>query len=70
MYYFDQQTLGSEENLIKKAIEATLKGMAEANQLERTTVPISNLVVGLECGGSDGFSGISGRVLRALSGLV
>ena len=59
LYYFDQQTLGSEENLIKKAIEATLKGMTEANQLQRTTVPISNLVVGLECGGSDGFSGIS-----------
>jgi altronate hydrolase len=33
--------------------------MAEANQLERKPAPLSKLVVGLECGGSDGFSGIS-----------
>jgi altronate hydrolase len=33
--------------------------MADANQLERQPAPLSKLVVGLECGGSDGFSGIS-----------
>ncbi|MGQ3053681.1 MAG: UxaA family hydrolase [Roseateles sp.] len=32
---------------------------AEAGQARRSTVPASRLVVGLQCGGSDGYSGIS-----------
>src|SRR5688500_20104122 len=30
-----------------------------ANQVARATVPASHLVVGLQCGGSDGYSGIT-----------
>ena len=33
--------------------------MVQANQLERKPAPLSKLCIGLECGGSDGFSGIS-----------
>ena len=33
--------------------------MAEADQLQREPAPLSKLTIGLECGGSDGFSGIS-----------
>ncbi|MGB4840547.1 MAG: altronate dehydratase family protein [Saprospiraceae bacterium] len=63
IYYFDQQTLGTEEKLIQQAIKSTLAGMAEANKITRNASPLNNLVVGLECGGSDGFSGISANPL-------
>lgn len=59
VYYFDQQTLGTEDILIEESIKATLKGMSIANTQERKEAPLSKLVIGLECGGSDGFSGIS-----------
>jgi altronate hydrolase len=59
LFYFDQQTLGTEDVLIEEAIKATLEGMALANKEERKEAPLSKLVIGLECGGSDGFSGIS-----------
>jgi len=59
LFYFDQQTLGTEDVLIEEAIKATLEGIAFANREERKEAPISKLVIGLECGGSDGFSGIS-----------
>ena len=57
--YLDQQQLGTEEVLIKSAIEQTMAAMKQANQVSRQPAPLSKLVVGLECGGSDGFSGIS-----------
>src|SRR5258706_11897173 len=31
----------------------------EANECQRTSVPLSSLCLGLKCGGSDGFSGLS-----------
>jgi altronate hydrolase len=41
------------------AIKQTFAGLMEANQLERKPAPLSQITIGLECGGSDGFSGIS-----------
>ncbi|MHA7131437.1 UxaA family hydrolase [Algoriphagus namhaensis] len=55
----DQQQLGTTEQLLQFAIKETVKGLKEANRIKRSPQPISKLVVGLECGGSDGFSGIS-----------
>ena len=57
--FLEQQQMGSEEVLIKSAIEQTINGMQDANKLCREPAPLSKLVLGLECGGSDGFSGIS-----------
>jgi altronate hydrolase len=34
-------------------------GLIEANKIERKPAPLSKICIGLECGGSDGFSGIS-----------
>jgi len=34
-------------------------GLMKANEMTRTPQPLSKLVIGVECGGSDGFSGIS-----------
>jgi altronate hydrolase len=56
---FDQQNSGLESAMLSEAIRATFEGMVKANELVRTSAPISKLTVGLKCGGSDGFSGIS-----------
>jgi altronate hydrolase len=56
---FDQQQSGLESTMLSEAIEATFKGLADANHLTRQPAPISKLTVGLKCGGSDGFSGLS-----------
>jgi altronate hydrolase len=59
LYIFEQQHIGRESILISKAIKQTFAGLVQANQMERRPAPLSKLCIGLECGGSDGFSGIS-----------
>ena len=59
LYVLEQQKSKSERDFIAEAIKQTFVGLTEANRLERQPSPLSKLVVGLECGGSDGFSGIS-----------
>lgn len=56
---FDQQKSGRESTLMSNALDETFAALAEANQIERRPAPITALTVGLKCGGSDGFSGIS-----------
>ena len=56
---FEQQQSHSEEQLIGDAILATFKGLISINQMERKPAPLSQLCIGVKCGGSDGFSGIS-----------
>lgn len=57
--YLEQQQSKSERQFIEEAVKVTFIGMAEANKIERKPAPLSKLTLGLECGGSDGFSGIS-----------
>ena len=45
--------------MMSDAIRRTFLGLVEANKAQRTPAPLSDLCVGLKCGGSDGFSGIS-----------
>lgn len=59
LYIFEQQLLGTESNLLQEALKHTFAGLMLANQQERQPSPINKLTIGLECGGSDGFSGIS-----------
>lgn len=59
VFYFEQQKSRSEKDMLSQAIRATFKGVAEANRCAREPAPLSKLVLGVECGGSDGFSGIS-----------
>ncbi|WP_285060332.1 UxaA family hydrolase [Pedobacter ginsengisoli] len=56
---FEQQLSQSEEQLIEDAIVQTFIGLTEINKLERKPAPLRELCVGVKCGGSDGFSGIS-----------
>lgn len=59
LFIFEQQQSQSEENLIAEAIRKTFEGLIEANKIERKPAPLSKMNVGVKCGGSDGFSGIS-----------
>jgi altronate hydrolase len=73
---FDQQQMGEESTMLSKAIHDTFLGLVEADKVERMPAPLSKLVIGLKCGGSDGFSGISANpaightadILAALGG--
>ena len=55
----EQQKSGSEFAMLSSAIGQTFQGLAEANKLSREPADLSHLCVGLKCGGSDGFSGLS-----------
>ena len=59
LYIFEQKQSQSEEHLIASAIKKTFEGLVEVNKQERQPAPVSKLCVGVKCGGSDGFSGIS-----------
>jgi altronate hydrolase len=59
LYIFEQQQSQSEEQLIADAIKKTFLGLIEINKIERQPASIDKLVLGVKCGGSDGFSGIS-----------
>ncbi|MFD2864990.1 UxaA family hydrolase [Mucilaginibacter antarcticus] len=55
----EQQKIGKESTLMQMALKQTFAGLIEANKQERQPAPINKICIGLECGGSDGFSGIS-----------
>jgi altronate hydrolase len=55
----EQQQTGSEFAMLSEAIRKTFAGLVEANKATRAPANLSHLCVGLKCGGSDGFSGIS-----------
>lgn len=59
LYILEQQKIGLESDLLAAAIKHTFAGLILANQTKREPAPLSKLTIGLECGGSDGFSGIS-----------
>jgi len=56
---FEQQKSPSEAAMISQAIRDTFLGLAEADKSAREPAPLSQLTLGLKCGGSDGFSGLS-----------
>ncbi len=56
---FEQQIEGTEEQLVNEALKQTFVGLIEANRQNRAPASLDKLCIGLECGGSDGFSGIS-----------
>ncbi len=59
IHVFEQQGSVSEEDLVKQAISTTFRGLIEINKQERQPASLDKLCVGVKCGGSDGFSGIS-----------
>ena len=68
---YDQQRSGRETALMTGALDATFSALVDANRVTRAPAPLSALTVGLKCGGSDGFSGISANpALGYLSDLL
>jgi altronate hydrolase len=70
----EQQQSGTEVAMLTEAIRKTFLGLMEANRCQRTPAPLASLCVGLKCGGSDGFSGLSanpaiGHTADILAGL-
>ena len=59
VFFLEQQQSNSETEYISEAIKKTFIGLVEANKNFRKSALLSKLTIGLECGGSDGFSGIS-----------
>ena len=59
VFFLEQQQSNSETEYISEAIKKTFIGLIGANKNFRKPAPLSKLIIGLECGGSDGFSGIS-----------
>ncbi len=55
----EQQQIGKSDDLLVMAISKTLSGIISISGQKRAPAPLSKLCIGLECGGSDGFSGIS-----------
>ena len=78
LYLLEQQQSQSEPQLIAEALRKTFVGLVQANQSQRRPAPLSKLTFGMECGGSDGFSGLSANpamghaadLLVALGGTV
>lgn len=56
---FSIQDTGGTRKTVARGIELIEWMLEEANRIERRPVPASHLTVGLQCGGSDGYSGIS-----------
>jgi altronate hydrolase len=59
LFILEQQQSGSEFSMLSDAIRQTFEGLVEANESRRAPAELSQLCVGLKCGGSDGFSGLS-----------
>jgi altronate hydrolase len=56
---FSIQDIGGTAKTIAHGIAMIEEMLAHANAVTRQAVPASNIVVGLQCGGSDGYSGIT-----------
>lgn len=53
------QDVGGTRRTINAGITTVLAMLAKANAVQRETVSAEHIMVGLQCGGSDGFSGLS-----------
>ena len=67
----DIQDMGGSRKTVLAAIEFVKESLAEANKVLREAAPLSELIIALQCGGSDGYSGVSANpALGAASDLV
>ena len=59
LHTFNIQDTGGTRKTVARGIELVESMLEAANRVRRQPVPARHLVVGLQCGGSDGYSGIS-----------
>jgi altronate hydrolase len=55
----EQQQSQSEETFVAEAMRRTFEGLAQIDRLKRAPATLDKLCIGVKCGGSDGFSGLS-----------
>lgn len=68
---YEQQKSGTIDEMLTGVIKDSYEGIKKANNIERQPASITKLNIGLECGGSDGFSGISANpVLGEVSDIM
>jgi len=53
------QETGGTRKTVQEGIARIKALLPEANKIKRESVPVKHIVLGLQCGGSDGYSGIS-----------
>jgi altronate hydrolase len=69
--YLNIQDVGGSRATMERGIEALLPMLAKANDARRQTVSAEHIVLALQCGGSDGYSGITANpALGAAADLV
>ena len=56
---FSIQDVGGTKKTVARGIELVEWMLDEANRVQRRPVPAGHITVGLQCGGSDGYSGVS-----------
>ena len=59
LMYEQQKWEGGEQSMMQAVLRDTMAALKDANDVQRQAVPLSHLKIGVKCGGSDGFSGIS-----------
>lgn len=68
---YDQQQMGTIDAMLSSVVKDSFEAIKKANEQQREPAPLSKLKIGLECGGSDGFSGISANpTLGVMSDLL
>lgn len=66
LLFFNHQKIGDSNAYLNKIISDSFAEIKKANEMERKSVALSKLKIGLECGGSDGFSGITANPLLGI----
>ncbi len=67
----DIQTMGGTRKTVEASVAFVKEVLAESNAITRVAVPASELTIALQCGGSDGYSGVSANpALGVASDLV
>jgi len=59
LHSFNMQDVGGTGKAVSKGIDLIKSMLSDANKVTREVVPASHITIGLQCGGSDGYSGIS-----------
>ena len=59
IHFLTIQDEGGTKKIVEKVLSQIKNLLSEANNVQRTSQPVSHLTLALQCGGSDGYSGIT-----------
>jgi len=65
--YFEIQEVGGSRKAAARGAGIVREMLAEAQKQERKPVPLGEIVLGMECGGSDAFSGVTANPAAGLA---